>query len=126
MSRSGEDGYETSTHKKHVIPMVHIKKEADWKGWRAGLAVAAKVVGLPHVLMYMPVDRDKLEQLKPRGTVAKLKKNKKKKLTHAKKAMGVPATPRKQVVKAEEAKVDVPEPQFEAIRIYGNLIPKMP
>ena len=84
MSRGGEDVYETSTHKKHVIPMVYIKKEADWKAWRSGLAVAAKIVGLPHVLMSMAVDRDKVEQLKPK-TVSKLKKKKKKSIL-AKKA----------------------------------------
>ena len=49
-----------------VIPMVYIKKDADWKAWRSGLAVAAKTVGLPHVLMSMAVDRDKVEELKPK------------------------------------------------------------
>ena len=90
MSRSGEDVYETSTHKKHVISMVYIKKEADWKAWRSGLAVAAKIVGLPHVLMSMAVDRDKVEELMPK-TVSKLKK-KKKKPTQAKKVVKAPAT----------------------------------
>ena len=113
MSRSGEDVYETSTHKKHVIPMVYIKKEADWKAWRSGLAVAAKIVGLPHVLMSMAVDRDKVEELKPK-TVSKLKK-KKKKAPQAKKAVKAPATPARQVVKPEEVKVEVPEPEYEEI-----------
>ena len=112
MSRSGEDVYEASTHKKHVIPMVYIKKEADWKAWRSGLAVAAKTVGLPHVLMSMAVDRDKVEQLKKTGS--KLKK-KKKKLTQAKKVVKAPATPMRQAVKAEEVKVEVPEPRYEEI-----------
>ena len=114
MSRSGEDVYEASTHKKHVIPMVYIKKEADWKAWRSGLAVAAKTVGLPHVLMSMAVDRDKVEQLKK--TVSKLKK-KKKKPTQAKKVVKAPATPARQVVKPEEAKVEVPEPEYEEIAL---------
>jgi hypothetical protein len=49
--------------------------------------------------MSMSVDRDKVEQLKPK-TVSKLKK-KKKKLTQAKKAVKAPATPMKQAVKKE-------------------------
>jgi hypothetical protein len=39
MSRGGEDVYETSTHKKHVMPMVRIQKEADWKAWIGGCEV---------------------------------------------------------------------------------------
>ena len=67
--------------------------------------------------MSMPVDRDKVELLKPKA-VSKLKK-KKKKLTQAKKAVRAPVTPMKQAVKkdplAEEVKVEIPEPRYEQI-----------
>jgi hypothetical protein len=75
MSRRGEDVYETSAHKKNTIPMVLMKKEADWKAWRSGLVVAAKYVGLPHVLMSVPVDRvnESQVQIKSAGPRAKKK-----------------------------------------------------
>ena len=116
MSRGGEDVYETSTHKKHVIPMGRIQKEADWKAWRSGLSVAAKYVGLPHVLMSIPVDRVKQDQVKAKLVAPKKKK---KKPIQGKKIGRAVATPMKQAVKKElkepEIKVEIPEPQFERI-----------
>ena len=119
MSRGGEDVYETSTHKKHVIPMARIQKEADWKAWRSGLSVAAKFVGLPHVLMSIPVhDRGNQDQVKSEPAASKLKKKKRNPIP-AKKVGRAVATPMKQTVKKEpkeeEMKVKIPEPQFERI-----------
>jgi len=74
MSRGGEDVYETSSHKKHVIPMVRINKEADWKAWRSGLSVAARFMGLPHVLMSIPVDRGNQDKVKAKPAAPRKKK----------------------------------------------------
>ena len=127
MRRGGEDVYETSTHKRHVIPMVRIQKEADWKAWRSGLSVAAKFVGLPHVLMSIPVDRGNQDQVKSKPAAPKLKKKKKKPIP-AKKIGRAVATPMKQAVKKEpkeqEIKVEIPEPQFERMEFWTAQLKK--